>query len=353
MKALFAPVPPEERGLARDEVRLLVGTPDGLTHAVFRDIGDHLRPGDLLVVNNSATVAAEDDAVLRGRGPVVLHVATPLDDGRWVIELRTAPDAAEPVLDAAPGDRVDVDGSRLRLLEGYPYDRSSPSGAGNRLWLAEQLAGTPVTEQLARQGRPIAYGYLRGRFPLAAYQTVFGLVPGSAEMPSAARPFTHQLVTRLVAGGVLIAPVTLHTGVSSQESGEGPQPERYVVSAATAAVVNHVRESGGRVVAVGTTSTRALESAADIDGVVHPAAGWTDLVIGPHRPVRVVGGLITGWHDPQASHLMLVQAVAGRALTRAAYDAAYTEDYLWHEFGDSALLLPGRAGERLTVMNRN
>ena len=135
----FAPAPPEYRGLDRDGVRLLVGTPDGLTHSVFRGIGDHLRPGDLLVVNNSATVAAEADAVLRGRGPVVLHVATPLDDGRWVVELRTAPNAAEPILDATPGDRVDAGGTRLRLLEGYPHDRSSPSGAGNRLWLAEQL----------------------------------------------------------------------------------------------------------------------------------------------------------------------------------------------------------------------
>ena len=340
----FAPAPPEYRGLDRDEVRLLVGTPDGLTHSVFRDIGDHLRPGDLLVVNNSATVAAQADAILPGRGPVVLHVATPLDDGRWVVELRTAPNAAEPILDATPGDRVDVGGTRLRLLEGYPHDRSSPSGAGNRLWRAEQLTGPPMAEQLARQGRPIAYGYLRGRFPLAAYQTVFGLVPGSAEMPSAARPFVHRLVTTLVAGGVLIAPVTLHTGVSSQESGEGPLPERYVVSEATAALVNHVRESGGRVVAVGTTTTRALESAADDEGVVHPAAGWTDLVLGPDRTVRVVGGLVTGWHDPQASHLMLVEAVAGRALTRAAYDAGYAEGYLWHEFGDSALLLPRRAG---------
>ncbi len=158
-------------------------------------------------------------------------------------------------------------------------------------------------------------------------------------MPSAGRPFTEEIVTRLVARGVAVAPVTLHTGFSSQEAGEAPQPEWYDVPAATARLVTSTRAAGGRVVAVGTTVTRALESAVDHAGRVVARSGWTDRVVTPADPPRVVDGLVTGWHDPGASHLLLVEAVAGPALTQAAYDAASSGGYLWHEFGDAGLLL--------------
>jgi len=193
---------------------------------------------------------------------------------------------------------------------------------------------------LDRHGRPIAYGYLDRRYPLAAYQSVFSTVPGSAEMASAGRPFTDAVLTRLIARGISVAPITLHTGFSSQEAGEGPQPERFVVPEVTARLVNDVRCSGGRVIAVGTTVTRALESAADPDGFVLESRGWTELVLGPDHPVRVVSGLVTGLHNPDASHLLLVEAVAGAELAQRAYDAAVGADYLWHEFGDSCLILP-------------
>lgn len=196
---------------------------------------------------------------------------------------------------------------------------------------------------LRERGRPIAYGYLDRRYPLSAYQSVFASHPGSAEMASAGRPFTEAIITRLVVAGVRVAPVTLHTGVSSQEAGEAPVSERFEVPEATATLVNATRATGGRVVAVGTTVTRALESAVTADGRVPAARGWTDRVISPEEPARVVDGLITGWHDPAASHLLLVESVAGPELTQRAYDAAVAEGYLWHEFGDSALLLPSRA----------
>ena len=332
-----APAPPEARGVARDEVRLLVARPSGIVHTRFRDLPRHLEPGDLVVVNNSATVAAETDATLESR-PVVLHAATRLDDGTWVVELRTAPDAARPVLDARAGERVEAGEVRLELLAPYPREGSSPTGAGNRLWRA--AAEGDLRRHLDRAGRPIAYGYLDRRYPLSDYQSVFATVPGSAEMASAGRPFTHPLLTWLVARGIAVAPVTLHTGVSSQEAGEGPQPEWYDVPAATARLVESTRAAGGRVVAVGTTVTRALESAVGPDGRIGPAHGWTERVVTPADPPRVVDGLVTGWHDPQASHLLLVEAVAGAALTQAAYDAAVAGSYRWHEFGDSALLLP-------------
>jgi S-adenosylmethionine:tRNA ribosyltransferase-isomerase len=337
---LTAPQPPEERGLPRDGVRLLVAREAGLAHARFRDLPAHLLPGDLVVVNNSATLAAEVDAVRGASDQVVVHVGARLDDGTWVVELRTAPDAARSVLDAAAGESFALaGGGRLRLLEPYPGAGSSPTGRGNRLWRSA-VHGVSLTQHLLRHGRPIAYGYLDRRYPLSAYQTVFAVRPGSAEMPSAGRPFTAELITALVSTGIGVAAVTLHTGLSSQEAGEAPQPERFEVPAMTARLVNATRAEGGRVIAVGTTVTRALESAVADDGTVAPAVGWTERVISQEEPARVVGGLITGWHDPQASHLLLVESVAGAGLTQRAYDAALGSGYLWHEFGDSALLLP-------------
>jgi S-adenosylmethionine:tRNA ribosyltransferase-isomerase len=335
----FAAAPPEHRGVPRDGVRLLVArTPGDLRHRTFRDLPDELEPGDLVVVNTSATIAGEADATSTARGAVVVHVATRLDDGAWVVELRTSPDASRAVLDAVPGETLYLDGATLTLQAPHGPRRSSPTGEGNRLWRATASGDLPAT--MARTGRPIAYGYLDRRYPLTDYQTVFGIDPGSAEMPSAGRPFTTDIVTRLVSRGIAITPITLHTGLSSQEAGEAPQAERYAVPQATAEAVNATKARGGRVVAVGTTVTRALVSAVDRSGHVRKRAGWTDRVISPDDPARVVDGLVTGWHDPEASHLMLVESVAGKELTRAAYDAATAEGYLWHEFGDSALLLP-------------
>lgn len=335
-----AAAPPEARGIARDQVRLLVATPDGITHTRFRGITAHLHPGDVLVVNDSATVAGELDVRLwregTGHWQVVLHLGSRLDDGTRVIELRTAPDARHPVLEAAAGDVVEAGPARLRLLAPYP-ESGSPTGRGNRLWRAE-VEGD-LDRVVARRGRPIAYGYLDRRYPLSDYQTVFGTRPGSAEMPSAGRPFTRELVEELTARGVLFAPVTLHTGLSSQEAGEPPQAEWFEVTEETVRLVDRAREAGGRVVAVGTTATRALESAA-VDGRLVARRGWTSRVVTPADPPRVVRGLVTGWHDPGASHLLLVEAVAGRDLAQAAYDAAVAGGYAWHEFGDSALLLP-------------
>jgi S-adenosylmethionine:tRNA ribosyltransferase-isomerase len=328
--------PPEARGGSREDVRLLVARPEGLRHRRFGDLADELAPGDLVVVNNSATVNGEIDAVRSGR-PVVLHAATRLDAVTWVVELRTAPDASEPVLDATAGESLGVGELCVTLLEPYPREGSSPTGSGNRLWRAH--AEGDLRTLLDRHGRPIAYGYLDRRYPLSAYQSVFGSVPGSAEMASAGRPFTDALVTRLVARGVVVAPVTLHTGVSSQEVDEGPQSEWYDVPSATARLVGLTRAHGGRVVATGTTVTRALESAVR-GGTVRASSGWTDRVITPARPAVVVDGLITGWHDSLASHLLLVEAIAGTELVQRAYDEALAEGYRWHEFGDSGLFLP-------------
>jgi S-adenosylmethionine:tRNA ribosyltransferase-isomerase len=333
--------PPELRGLNRDGVRLLVATPAGIGHTIFSRLPDHLRPGDVLIVNTSATVPGQLDGIRDGSA-VVVHVANRLPDGTRVLELRSAPDAASLVLDGRVGERIGLAaGATVELIAPYPESGSSPTGQGNRLWRSRITSPKSLSDYFAEYARPISYGYLNGSFPLSAYQTIFALHPGSAEMPSAARPFSAELVACLVSSGVIIAPITLHTGLSSQDAGEAPQAEWFEVSETTAQLVNASRARGGRVIAVGTTATRAIESAARPNGAVAAASGWTDLVISPERPVRVVDGLITGWHNPEASHLLLVESVAGSELTQRAYDAAVAERYLWHEFGDSGLLIRG------------
>ncbi len=329
--------PPEARGLARDEVRLLVAGATGTTHARFRDLPSFLAPGDLVVVNTSATLAAAVDGA-RATGPVTAHLSTELPDGTWAVELRPGRRATGPLADIVPGETVTLPGARLQVLSPYPDDSVEPGAT--RLWRCRLLVAREVPDYLAQHGRPIAYAYVPHDWPLASYQTVFGREPGSAEMPSAGRPFTHALVTQLVTSGVLVAPVTLHTGVSSLEDGEGPLPEPYAVPPTTAALVNHTRSVGGRVVAVGTTVTRALETVADPTGSVRAGQGWTDLVLGAGRPARAVTGLVTGWHEDGASHLDLLEAVAGAQLVAAAYGEARAAGYLWHELGDAALLLP-------------
>jgi S-adenosylmethionine:tRNA ribosyltransferase-isomerase len=331
--------PPELRGLSRDGVRLMVATPAGIGHTIFSRLADHLRPGDVLIVNTSATMPGQLDGIRDGSA-VVVHIANRLPDGTRVLELRSAPNAAAPVLDGRVGERIGLAaGATVELIAPYPESGSSPTGHGNRLWRSRITLRKSLSSFLRRYARPISYGYLNDSFPISAYQTIFALHPGSAEMPSAARPFSAELVARLVSSGVIIAPITLHTGLSSQDAGEAPQPEWFEVSETTAQLVNTSRARGGRVIAVGTTATRAIESAAQPDGTVATVSGWTDLVISPERPVRAVDGLITGWHNPEASHLLLVESVAGAELTQRAYNAAVAERYLWHEFGDSGLLI--------------
>lgn len=329
--ALLAGEPPEAHGALRDGVRLMVVDRGEISHGVFHDLGAFLREGDLLVVNTSATVASAAEG-RRGDGrPVVVHFAGPSPEGAWLIEVRR-PDQGGPVRDLAPGETLLLDGQAwLQLV--------APATPGaTRLWEASLMGGMPVAEWLRRHGRPIVYSHALPR-PLADYQTVFARHPGSAEMPSAGRPFSLQLVVDLLTSGVNFAPVLLHAGVSSLEIGELPPPERYEVPSDSARLINRTRREGGRVIAVGTTVVRAVETVAAGDGHVEPGAGWTDLVLSPDRPVTALDGLITGWHEPRSTHLLLLEAVAGHPAVAAAYAAALSHRYRWHEFGDSCLLL--------------
>ncbi|MFI1928651.1 MULTISPECIES: S-adenosylmethionine:tRNA ribosyltransferase-isomerase [unclassified Streptomyces] len=343
---LSARVPAEQRGPGRDrdDVRLLVSRGTEATHHAFRELPCLLRAGDLLVVNTSPTLAAAVDGRV-GHARVVVHFSTRGDDGRWAVELRE-PDGKGTTRARAGGPA----GTEVRLAGGVRLTPEEPLSPGSgRLWWARVSPVGAVPGLLREHGRPIRYSYTERDQPLSVYQTVFALPSadgaGSAEMPSAARPFTAGLVAELVSRGVQFAPITLHTGVASAEVHEPPYPERFVVPEASARLINAVRGGGkrqarGRVIAVGTTAVRAVESAAGADGVVRARAGWTDLVVTPARGVRAVDGLLTGLHEPEASHLLMLEAVAGRDAISRGYEEALGGRYLWHEFGDVHLVLP-------------
>ncbi|MFF9409561.1 S-adenosylmethionine:tRNA ribosyltransferase-isomerase [Streptomyces anandii] len=358
-EGLSARVPVEQRGpgLDRGAVRLLVSRGTEVSHHSFAELPGLLRAGDVLVVNTSPTLAAAVDGRV-GHARVVVHFSSPGDDGRWAVELRD-PDGHGTTRARDPGGARSAPwkggggrpaggpaGTEVRLPGGVRLVLEEPLSARSaRLWWA-RVAGREggILGMLREHGRPIRYSYTERDQPLSVYQTVFAVPPadgsGSAEMPSAARPFTARLVVELVSRGVQFAPITLHTGVASAEAHEPPYPERFSVPEASARLIGAARAAGGRVVAVGTTAVRAVESAAGPDGVVRAAAGWTDLVVTPERGVRVVDGLLTGLHEPEASHLLMLEAVAGRAAVDRSYEAALAGRYLWHEFGDVHLLLP-------------
>ena len=349
-RELEATAPPEARGLRRDEVRLMVTfrEKDGIAHARFGDLPAFLRAGDLVVVNDSATLPAAVAAYRTSGEEIALHFSTRLHETHWAVEPRKV--------------QV-VKGERLVLPGGGAATLLTPYRDSQRLWIGRLELPESVESYLQHYGRPITYDYVQPRWPVEAYQTIFARVPGSAEMPSAGRPFTPEVVAALKRKGVGIAAITLHTGVASLEGDEAPYPEWFEVPAATAAAVNDTIASGGRVVAVGTTVVRALETwgseaeraqrarppkdqlgvwgavQAQRAGPQAGDAGWTDLVITPERGVRIVHGLLTGFHEPAASHLHMLEAIAGRAHIRRAYRAALAHKYLWHEFGDVHLIL--------------
>ncbi len=324
---LEAHEPPEARGLTRDGVRMLVSSRDGdeIIHARFTDLPNFLREGDVVVVNVSATLPAALTARRADGSEVAVHLSTRLPAGLYVVEFRKTTVSA---------------GETMALPDGGAVTALVPYAAGSRLWVARLDLPFPPLDYLDRWGRPIAYPYVDGTWPLESYQTVYAAVPGSAEMPSAGRAFTPAVLERLFLRGVTVTPLVLHTGVASLEFPEPPYEEYYEVPLETAEDIRAAKARGGRIIAVGTTVVRALESSVDGRGRLVASRGWTDLVIADHFPLRVVDGLLTGFHEPKATHLAMLEAVAGRDRVERVYRSALESGYLWHEFGDLNLWLP-------------
>jgi S-adenosylmethionine:tRNA ribosyltransferase-isomerase len=335
---LEAHEPPELRGAGRDDVRMIVSdrTTGAVVDAHFRDLPQFLRSGDLLVLNTSATLPAALTALRENGEEIALHWSTPLPGGLAVVEPRF------PAGDSSPSARLRMTaraGEVLTLPGGGRATLLTPYRGSNRLWVAQFDVDRPIIEYLWRWGRPIRYPYVAAQFPLSAYQTVYARSEGSAEMPSAGRAFTRAMLACLRASGIGLAKLILHTGVASLESHEAPYDEWYEVPLRTADRVRKAKGEGGRVIAVGTTVVRALESSVDANGEVVASRGWTDVVITPQRGVRVVDGLLSGLHEPRSSHLQMLEAIAGRATIEKAYEFALKREYLWHEFGDLHLIV--------------
>jgi S-adenosylmethionine:tRNA ribosyltransferase-isomerase len=311
-----------------------------VTHTSFRQLGDFLEPGDVLVINTSGTLNAALPARRADGQAFELHLSTHLPADNWVVELRTFLSEQEkttrPFYEVRRGETLALPaGGRVIFHKPYVPGQERP-----RLWVASLELPIPLHPYLERHGFPIRYSYVKEGWPLSYYQTVYATEPGSAEMPSAGRAFTPELLTRLVARGVQIVPLLLHTGVASLESHEPPYEEYYHVPAPTARLVNAAHAAGQRVIAVGTTVVRALESVTDASGQIRPGSGWTSIVITPRRGIRAVNGLLTGLHEPLSTHLAMLETLAGRAHLEITYAAALEQHYLWHEFGDLHLILP-------------
>jgi S-adenosylmethionine:tRNA ribosyltransferase-isomerase len=335
-KDLEAHEPPEARGVARDGVKMMVAyrSTGRLIDSCFGLLPRFLESGDLVVVNTSATIPAAIGTVLSGKASVVIHLSTWIGGDIWVVEPRRSRGKGTVRWhgEELPRAMMLGEGARIELLE--PYRGS------NRLWIARVELPEAASSWLATHGRPIRYEYVEMSWPISYYQNVFATEPGSAEMPSAGRPFSREVIEALLAKSVGVAPIVLHTGVASLDADEYPFPERVRVPRKTAEVVNAAHEAGRRVVAIGTTVVRALESAADSNGHVQALDDWTSLVVTPERGVKVVDAILTGWHEPEASHLLMLEAIAGRELLEGSYAAAIAARYRWHEFGDTYLVLP-------------
>ena len=339
---LSAKEPPERRGIRRDQVRLLVidRATGEIEHSRFDKIDNYLRKNDLLVFNSSRTLPAS----LRGcdcsaaHGPCMeVRLAEHLPDDSWLALLLC--EQGDPF---GCGLRPEM---QIQFAEGLNATVLQRDERIPRLWkLRFSISGTQLVDLIYRLGKPIRYEYISAPWDLDYYQTVYATEPGSAEMPSAGRAFTWKLLLDLKRRGVDTAYIVLHTGLSSymDDALDAQHPaseEEYFVSATTAEKINLARENGGRVIAVGTTVVRALESVVDENGRVQGAHDYTRLKVDNQHRCKAVDGLLTGLHEPEASHLDLLSAFLPPDKIRAAYEEAIARKYLWHEFGDLNLIL--------------
>ncbi|KYC36351.1 S-adenosylmethionine:tRNA ribosyltransferase-isomerase [Scytonema hofmannii PCC 7110] len=337
---LLAQEPPERRGLGRDRVRLMAidRINNKVEHTRFDRLSEFLRPGDLLVFNSSRTLPACLNGCEMPRGDCMeVRLAQHLPDDSWLALLFCQ--RGDPFsCGLRSGMKIDFE----QGLTGTVYERDVNIP---RLWkLRFSKSGTELMDLLYRLGRPVRYEYVSAPWELDYYQTVYAKEPGSAEMPSAGRAFTWKLLLDLKRQGVNTAYIVLHTGLSSymDDALDAQHPaseEEYLISESAAQKINQTHFNGGRVIAVGTTVVRALESVADETGKVKAKHGYTRLHITANHRLKTVNGLLTGMHEPEASHLDLLTAFLSADKIRDSYEEAVQKQYLWHEFGDLNLIV--------------
>lgn len=336
-QTLACPLPTEERGIARDDVRLLVSQKDGasIEHTHFHQLDHFLQAGDVLVVNTSATIPAAIPITLYDGKRAMLHLGNQLNNKHWLAEIRLlSNNKTHRWKGGQAGLQIKLPASgSIELMQ-----RFHQAGHLLDLWEIKLNLPSSLMAYLHQHAQPIKYSNTHKPYPVSYYQTHFAQQAGSAEMPSAARGFTARLVEKLEKKGVIIAPILLHTGVSSLEINEKPYPEYMEISTASAQLINKAKVHGQRIIAVGTTAIRALESAVDKNGALQAYKGYTELYIEHDHQLQIVDGLLSGFHEPEASHLHMLQALISAQHLQKAYQAAIQEQYYWHEFGDLHLM---------------
>jgi S-adenosylmethionine:tRNA ribosyltransferase-isomerase len=335
---LSADRPPERRGLVRDRVRLLViDRQNGeVTHTRFDRLTSLLRRDDLLVFNASRTLpAALSATTLQVRMEV--RLAERLPDETWLALLL---DQSEEHKERIASGLL-LDFGRDLTATVIQRDERVP-----KLWRVQfSKTGTELLDSIYRLGQPIRYRYVSAPWSLNYYQNIYANQPGASEMPSAGRPFSWRLLFQLRRIGVDTASITLHTGLSSYMDDEIDRQhiaseEEYRIGEMAIAKIRRAQQLGGRIIAVGTTVVRALESMiSEQSGKIEACHRYTRLKITDHYRLRLVNGLLTGLHEPEASHLDLLSAFIPVQSLRSAYAEAIDRRYLWHEFGDVNLIL--------------
>ena len=327
---LRASLPAELRGRRRDGVRLMVidRAAESIRHSVFTELGSFLRPHDLLVVNRSRTIPAALPARREAGEWVQLRLCVRHAEEWHVLCVQPKPPHLN--VELRPGERLQLDGLAATVR-----------GRRRDLPLLWRIDAVPNgLERLLARGEPIRDSYVPTPVPMSHYQTAYAVEPGSAETPSAGRSFSWELLLSLRRRRVALTDIVLHTGLSSMQDdavdAEHPLFEEWF--SVDAHVVEAIQRAP-RVIAVGTTVVRTLETAAGPDGSVGVTKGWTNLRLGPGSALRVVDGLLTGFHEPQASHFDLLRAFVDGPLLERAYREAIGARYLWHEFGDLCLIL--------------
>lgn len=340
-KTLECTTPTEERRLPRDATRLMISdrSNNKIVHSNFNHIASFLEAGDVLIVNTSATLNAALKTTLPNGREGRVHLSTPLENNDWLVEIRQVVDKdTKRYYDLKSNQTFELEGGgKLELIA--PFYNKTDESDHIQLWKVAFILPISTDAYLAQYGYPIKYFNIDKTYPLSYYQTVFAQHPGSSEMPSAGRAFTPELVTQLVLKGVQIAPILLHTGISSLEVDEAPYPEYFEVSDFSANLINKTKKENKRIIAVGTTAIRAIESAVNSSGQVESKKGMTNLYITPERGLTIVNGMLTGFHEPKASHLLMMEALADKEHLSLGYTAAVEQSYYWHEFGDLHLLL--------------